>query len=159
MIVLHHLAQDVERIRGGQMRIGIIDVRAQLERAVRAEHSLQSHLQLDIVFVEIGKELLCAEGLGDLLELVVVVAALEERLLLEDHASHHHPQRPNIQRIVVVLIGDQQLGPLEIPRTHSHVVVLFGKVELAEAPIDDLQLHPRTPTYIHALLPPSCRDR
>ena len=71
-----------------------------------AQYSLQGCIQFDVVFIEVDVELLCAQHPCYLLQLVMVVYSLEERLLVEYHAGHHHAQRPYVQRVVVVLIGD-----------------------------------------------------
>jgi len=49
---------------------------------------------------------------------------MEERLLLEDHASEHAAQRPHVEGVVVLLEVYQQLGALEVPGRHAHVVFL-----------------------------------
>ena len=71
-----------------------------------------------------------AARLGDLHKLVVVVVPVEEGLLTEDHAREHAPERPHIQRVVVVLEVHEQLGALEVARRDAHVVLAAGHVEL-----------------------------
>lgn len=93
-----------------------------------------------VVLVDIGEELVCAEHLRDLDELVIVVLTLEEGLLLEDHACEHAAERPDIEGVVVSLQVDEQLGALEVAGGHAHVVLLSGVVELGKTPIDQTQL-------------------
>lgn len=98
---------------------------------VVAEGAVECGLELDVVLRKIPVKLFSAEYFGDLIELVVVIIAFEERLLFEDHAGHHNPQRPDIQRIVIVLIPDEQLRSFEVPRADSDIVILLRQVKLA----------------------------
>jgi hypothetical protein len=82
-----------------------------------------------------------------LLKLIVVVTALEEGLLVEDHPRHHHPQRPNIQRVMIVFIRNEKLWSLEITGAHSHVVVLLWKVEFTQTPVNNSQLNEKCFTF------------
>ena len=62
--------------------------------------------------------------LTDLNELVIIIGSMEEGLLLEDHSSEHAAQRPHVQAVVVLLEVHQQLGALEVPGRHAHIVLL-----------------------------------
>ena len=90
-----------------------------------------------MILINVGEELLCAEDLGDLHQLVIVVFALEEGLLLEDHASEHAPQRPNIETIIVHLQIYKQLGTFKVARGDTNVVLLARVIKLGEAPINE----------------------
>ena len=57
-------------------------------------------------------------------------------LLNNYHAGHHDSEWPDVQRIMIVLIRDEQLRALEISGTHSNIVVLFRQVELGQAPVN-----------------------
>jgi hypothetical protein len=104
MIVLHHLTQDIKCIRSGKMGVGVIDKRSKLDGPMGAQYSLKCHFQLNVVLIDILVEFFRSESLRDLFELVIVIIAFKEWLLFEYHACHHHPQRPDVQRVVVVLI-------------------------------------------------------
>lgn len=60
-------------------------------------------IQLDAIFIQIGKQIIRAQHFGNLDELVVVVVAMEKGLLSENHACKHTTKTPQIQAIVVFL--------------------------------------------------------
>lgn len=97
-------------------------------------------VELQVVLVQVCVEFFCAEHFGNLDELIVIVATLEEWFALEDHASEHAAKRPDIERIVVSLHVDEQLGSLEVPRSNAHVVLLAGVVEFGQAPVNESKL-------------------
>lgn len=68
--------------------------------------------------------ILPSSHLTDLNELVIIIRSMEERLLLEDHSGEHAAQRPHVQAVVVLLEVHQQLGALEVPGRHAHIVLL-----------------------------------
>lgn len=108
-----------------------------------SEDALEGSFKLNVVFAHVVVEFFSAQHSSYLLQLVVVVAPFEERLFVKNHASHHHPQGPDVEGVVVKLVSDQQLWSLEVPRTDPDVVVFVGQVKLAQAPVDDSQLHGR----------------
>lgn len=55
------------------------------------------------------------------------------------HRGEHRAGRPDVERVIVIVVVDQQLRALEIARSHAHVVVLPHVVELSQAPVDQLQ--------------------
>lgn len=55
------------------------------------------------------------------------------------HRRKHGSSRPNIQRIVIVVVVNQQLWSFEVAGSHSDVVVLTHVIKLCQAPIDELQ--------------------
>lgn len=68
--------------------------------------------------------------------LVVVIVSMKERLLAEDKTGEHAAETPHVERVVVVLVVDEQLGAFEIARCHAHVVLLAWVIELGQTPID-----------------------
>ena len=72
--------------------------------------------------------------------LIVVIVSVKERLLAEDERGEHAAETPHVERVVVVLVVDEQLGALEVTRRYSHVVLLAWVVELGQTPIDQSQL-------------------
>mmetsp|Transcript_37563 Transcript_37563/g.103657 ORF Transcript_37563/g.103657 Transcript_37563/m.103657 type:complete len:272 (-) Transcript_37563:16-831(-) len=97
-------------------------------------------VELEVVLIKVVEELIGAEHLDNLDELVIVVVAVKKGLLAEDHAGKHAAERPHVECVVVVLQVDEQLRPLEVPRRDAHVVLALGVVELGEAPIYQAQL-------------------
>lgn len=102
-------------------------------------------VELYFVLVEVLEQLIGAEDLGDLNELIRVALAVEEGLLAEDHGGKHGSQTPHVEAVVVFLEVNQQLGSLEIPRRDSDVVLCGRVVEFSQTPVDktELQKGPR----------------
>lgn len=107
---------------------------------VLAEDVVVVGVEGDVVLVDVSEELVGAEHLGDLDQLVIVVLTLEEGLLLEYHASEHAAEGPDVEGVIVGLQVDEQLGALEVAGGHAHVILLAGVVELSESPIDQSEL-------------------
>lgn len=57
----------------------------------------------------------------------------------EYHWGEHGASWPDIQRVIVVVVINQQLRSLKVPWSHSNVVILPHVVKLSQAPIDQLQ--------------------
>mmetsp|Transcript_9124 Transcript_9124/g.28278 ORF Transcript_9124/g.28278 Transcript_9124/m.28278 type:complete len:520 (-) Transcript_9124:64-1623(-) len=140
VVVAQQLVQEVQRL--GRDEVLVLCRAELLPRLARmAPHQrLEMRVQLDAVARQVGVQLLGAQHLSDLNQLVVVVVPVEEWLLAENHAREHGAQRPHVQRVVVVLQVHQQLGPLEVPARHAHVVLLARVVELGQPPVDQSQL-------------------
>ena len=107
---------------------------------VLPDHVIVLLVESHVILVYISVEFVGAEDLGDLHELVVVVLALEEGLLLEDHACEHAAEGPNVERVVVGLQVNQQFGPLEVPGSDTHIILLARVIELSKTPIDESEL-------------------
>ena len=73
--------------------------------------------------------------------MVIIVVSMKERLLSKYETGKHAAKTPHVQRVVVVLVVDKQLGTLEVTRRHSHIVLLARVVELGQAPIYQTQLY------------------
>ena len=91
MVVPQHLAQQIE----GLVRDKLVILRVNelgpglAGDGLRGEDVFVVGVKGEAVLVEIGVELLSAEYLGNLHELIIVVGALEEGFTLEDHTSKH----------------------------------------------------------------------
>ena len=140
MIVPQQLIQEIDRLRAHEVLVIRVDELAPGLAAVPADEALEVRVQLDAVLGEVGVELVGAENLGDSHQLIVVVVPVEEGLLAEDHAREHATQRPHVQRVIVILEVDQQLGTLKVPGRDAHVVLLRRVVKLREAPVDEAEL-------------------
>lgn len=99
-------------------------------------------IQLDVIPIQIFKELLGSQNLGNLDQLVGVASSMEEGLFAEDHGSKHCAKRPHIQRIIIFLEVDKQFGTLEISRRDSDVIFGSSVVELGKTPINQSELNP-----------------
>ena len=96
-------------------------------------------VQGDVVLLNVIEQIVCAQNLGNLHELIVVVLALEKRFLLENHSGKHATERPNVERVVVSLQVNEQLRTFKISGCHSDIVLLLRMVKLRESPIDETQ--------------------
>ena len=103
MIVSQHLRQHVDGLFRHEVLILAGDEFMPGFLGVLADHIIVLLVKCDIVLFDVGEELVCAEDLGDLDELIVVVLALEEWLLLEDHAREHATQGPDVEGVVIGL--------------------------------------------------------
>ena len=79
-----------------------------------AENVVVLRVELNLVFVNILKQLICAEDLCDLNKLVGVALTVEEGLFAEDHGRKHGSQTPHVQAVVVLLEIDQQLWAFKV---------------------------------------------
>ena len=142
MIVLEHLAQQIKSLLTCEalvLRIDELVPRFAWERVLR-QQVLVVRVEGQSVLVQICVELFGAEDLRDFHQLVIVVAALEEWLTLEDHPSEHAAERPDVERVVIGLHVNKQLGSLEVARSNAHVILLTWVVELGQAPINKAKL-------------------
>ncbi len=55
-------------------------------------------------------------------------------------AGHHASKGPDVERIVVLLEINEQLGSFKIARRHTDIVLAPRVIEFREAPIDQTQL-------------------
>jgi hypothetical protein len=97
-------------------------------------------VKLDLVLVEVVKQVVSSEDLGNLDKLIRVAVAVEERFLPEDHRGKHGAQAPHVEAVVVLLEINQQLRTLEVTRRDTDVVLGSGVVELSQTPVDETQL-------------------
>lgn len=97
-------------------------------------------VQLDLVLVEVVEQIVGAEDLCDLDELIRVTVAVEKRLLPEDHGGEHGTQAPHVEAVVVLLEVDQEFRTLEIARSHPDVVLSTRVVKFSKTPVDEAQL-------------------
>lgn len=79
-----------------------------------AKNVVVLRVELNLVLVQVVEEIVGAQNLGDLDELVRVAVAVEERLLAEDHGREHGAQTPHVEGVVVFLEVHQQLRAFEV---------------------------------------------
>ena len=79
-----------------------------------AENVVVLRVQLNLVLVNVVKQVVGAQDLGNLDQLVRVALAVEEGLLAEDHRGKHGTEAPHVQAVVVLLKIDEQLRALKV---------------------------------------------
>mmetsp|Transcript_15062 Transcript_15062/g.41272 ORF Transcript_15062/g.41272 Transcript_15062/m.41272 type:complete len:243 (-) Transcript_15062:247-975(-) len=96
MVVDEHPVDEVHDLVADEMLVlGVHELLPWLSR-VPAQNVVELRIELLIVFVEVLKQAVRAQDLGDLDQLIVVVLPLEEGLLLEHHPSKHATEAPHI---------------------------------------------------------------
>jgi hypothetical protein len=106
VVVLQHFAQQVNGFVGDELVVLRGNELGPWLLGVVAEDVVIVRVELHVVLLYIGEELISSQHFGNLYELVIVVFALEEWLLLKYHSSKHAAQRPYIQTVVVHLQVD-----------------------------------------------------
>lgn len=116
VVVPEHLTEQVEGLVAHQMSVLLIDkLGPGLARdGVLGQQVLVVRVERQAVLVKVSVKFFSAEHFGNLDELVVVVATLEEGLPLEDHTGEHAAEGPDVERVVISLQVDEQLGSLEV---------------------------------------------
>lgn len=65
---------------------------------------------------------------------------MEERFASEDHGREHGTQRPHVERVVVLLVVDEQFRAFEVTRGDANVVFGAGVVEFSKTPVNQTEL-------------------
>mmetsp|Transcript_14032 Transcript_14032/g.21715 ORF Transcript_14032/g.21715 Transcript_14032/m.21715 type:complete len:307 (+) Transcript_14032:338-1258(+) len=105
-----------------------------------SQNPIKMRIQLQVICIQILKELLRPKNFGNLYQLIIIVMPMEERFLPENHACKHTPQAPHIQRIIILLQIHQQLRSLEVPTRHTDIVLPSRMIKLGQPPINQPQL-------------------
>lgn len=79
-----------------------------------AEDVVVLGVELNLVAIEVVEEVVGAENLCDLDELVRVTVAVKEGFFAEDHRGKHGAEAPHVEAVVVFLEVDEELGALEV---------------------------------------------
>lgn len=140
MVVAQKLVKEINGLVTDETLVLCVDKREPRLPGETGEDIVVLRVQFNVILVQVLKELLGTKNLGDLDQLVRVATSVEERLLTEDHGCEHSTQGPHIQRIVVFLEINQQLGALEIPGCNTDVVFRALVVELSQTPINQTKL-------------------
>lgn len=93
-----------------------------------------------LVFSDIVHKIWCPHELSNFDELVIIVISLKHWIFLKYHVAHCASQWPDIQRVIVVKIIDQQLRPFIVSRSDSYIVRFFWYIVFGESPVNDSQL-------------------
>lgn len=140
MVVSQKLVKEVNSLVADETLVLSVNKRVpRLAREAR-ENVIILRVQLNIVLVQVLKELFSSKNLGNLNQLVGVAVSVEEGLLAENHGCEHSTQRPHIQGIVVFLEVNQQLGTLEVPRCNTDIVFRALVVEFSQTPVNQAKL-------------------
>ena len=108
---------------------------------VRVGNELRKLLRhVEPVATHVFNEVLRAHRVNYLDQLIVVVRALEEGVHFKEETSEGASHSPHIQRVVVLLVLDEQLGAFVVAGGHTHVVVILGLVKVGQPPIDQSQV-------------------
>lgn len=140
VVVPQHPVEQVDRLIGHQLVILGRDELGPRLALVLTQDVVVVRVQLQLVLVDVGEQFLSAQDFGNFYELVIVVLTLEKGFLLEYHAGEHAAERPNVQRVIIDLQVDEELGALEIAGGDAHIVLLSRVVELGQTPVDEAQL-------------------
>lgn len=98
-------------------------------------------IQLNLVLIQVVKQIISAENLSDLDELIRVRATMEKRFFPEDHGCEHGTQTPHVQAVVVLLEINEQFRTLEVTRGHAHVVLGSRMVKFGQTPVNQAELY------------------
>jgi hypothetical protein len=141
VVVAEQLVQEVNGIVADKSLVVGVDERVPWLLGVPAENVVVLSIQLNVVLVEVVEQVLGSENLGNLDQLVRVAVSVEEGLASEDHGRKHGAQRPHVERVVVLLEIDKQLGSLEVAGGNADVILGARVVELSKTPVDQPQLY------------------
>lgn len=140
MVVSQQFVEKVNRLVADKTLVVRVDKAVPRFLLEAAQNVVVLCIELNLVAIQVIKEVICAEHFGNLDKLVRVGVAVEEGLLAKDHGSEHGAQTPHVQAVVVLLKVHQQLRAFEVARSHTHVVLGAGVVKFGQAPVDQAQL-------------------
>ena len=93
--------------------------------------------QVQLVASKVLLQIVSAHYSDDPRHLIVIVRPLEKGINIEKKSGKGAPKRPNIKRIVILPVLDQEFRPFVVSAGYSHVVLLLRFVEVSESPVDD----------------------
>ena len=135
MIVDQSAVQEIKQIVVDELLRRTIDEIAPRTLLEIAQQTLRFFVQLQVVLGDVAIQVLAAQHFLDLPQLLEIVLAAEEGRAVEHDAEKHARERPDVQRVVVILrissspsahvIVREQLGALVVARAHTHVVLLI----------------------------------
>lgn len=103
MVIAQQLVKEVNSFVANESLIVGIDETVPRLFLEAAQDVVVLSIQLNLIFVEVIEELVGAEYLGNLDELVRVGVAVEEWFFAKDHGGEHCAQAPHIQAVVILL--------------------------------------------------------
>jgi hypothetical protein len=141
VVISQQLVEKVNCIIADKSLVVGVDKRVPGLLRVPRQYVIVLCIKFNIVLVEIVKQILRPQHLGNLHQLVRIAVPVEKGLAPEDHGRKHGAQRPHVQRVVVLLVVDEQLGTFEVARRDADIVFGAGVVKLGKTPIDETELH------------------
>src|SRR6266480_4816860 len=97
MVVSQKLVQEVNGIIAHKTLVFGVDEAMPTLLRKAAENVVILRVELDIISVQVVKEIFCAQHFCNLDELVRVAVAMEEGLFAEYHGCEHGTQRPHVE--------------------------------------------------------------
>mmetsp|Transcript_13472 Transcript_13472/g.36199 ORF Transcript_13472/g.36199 Transcript_13472/m.36199 type:complete len:259 (+) Transcript_13472:1393-2169(+) len=137
MVVTKHTIEQVDDFRRDQVFILRIDKLVPVLAAMRAYRTFQSSIKDKTVLVQVLVQICGAKHSRNFHQLVLIVGAAEEWFALENHSRQHTSEAPDVERVVVILQIDEQLGSFEVARSNAHVVLFVRMVKLGQTPINN----------------------
>lgn len=105
-----------------------------------AEDVVVLSVELNLILVQVVKQVIGTQDLGYLDQLVAIRVAMEEGLFAEDHGREHRSETPHVQAVVVLLEVNQELWALEVAGSYAHVVFGARVVEFSQTPVNKPKL-------------------
>ena len=139
-VVHKHFTQQIQCLRTDTLMILLIDEGLKRRLLTVLEQWCTLRRQVEFVLPHVIFKVLHSHHVHDPRQLVVVVTPLEESVDAEQHTGKGAPKRPNIERVVILLIVDEQLRSLVIARGDTHIVFLVWLVEVGQTPINQTQV-------------------
>ena len=136
MVVSQQFVQKVNRLVTDEALVFVIDEAMPTFLRESAQDIIVLGIKVDLILVQILKEVFSPENFGNLHQLVRIAVTVEERLFPEYHGREHSAQRPHIKGVVVLLKIHEKLWSFEISGSHTHIVFCALMVEFGESPIN-----------------------
>jgi hypothetical protein len=115
MIVSEQFVEKVESIVTDEPLVLCVHEAVPVLFGEPAEDVVVLGVELNIIFVQILKKIICAQDFRYLHQLIRIAIAVEKGFLSEDHRRKHGSEGPHVQRIVVFLKVDKELRAFEVP--------------------------------------------
>lgn len=103
MIVAQELVEEIDSLIADEaLVVGINEAMPGLLLEA-SEDVVVLGVKLNLVLVQVVEQVIGAQDLGYLDQLVAVGVAMEEGFFAEDHGREHGPEAPHVQAVVVLL--------------------------------------------------------
>lgn len=140
MVIPQQLVKEVDGLIADKALVLRVDKAVPRLLLEAAENVVVLGVELYLIAIQVVKQVIGAQNLGNLDELIGVTVAVEEGLLAENHGGKHGTETPHIQAVVILLEVDEQLRALEIARGNTDVVLSAGVIKFSQTPVNKAQL-------------------